>query len=262
METSQLRFIDTHCHLYSTEFDQDRLEMIRRALHAGVKQMMLPNIDSESIGSMMDLVRQFSGQCLPMMGLHPCSVKEDYQMLLDNMKEQLDNGEFAGVGETGVDLYWDTTHKDLQIKAFEQQIGWGRQFNLPVIIHSRESLDLNIGIIQDHKSETLQGIFHCFSGDFNQAMRIYKLGFKIGIGGVITYKNSGLDALLPKLPREMIVLETDAPYLAPGPYRGKRNEPAYLLIIAQKVADCLGLSLSEVADLTSTNALDVFGKKE
>ena len=262
METSQFGLIDTHCHLYSPEFNQDRQDMMERAFHSGVQMMMLPNIDSESIDPMMLLVKQFPGQCLPMMGLHPCSVQENYQEILDGMKEQLFAGDFAGVGETGVDLYWDTAHKDLQIDAFEQQIRWGKQMNLPVIIHSRESLDLNIEIIQGQKSDALKGIFHCFSGDIQQALRIYNLGFKIGIGGVVTYKNSGLDSLLPKVPKEMIVLETDAPYLAPVPHRGKRNEPAFIQVIAQKVADILNLSIGEVASLTSASALEVFGKKE
>ena len=262
METSQLRFIDTHCHLYSTEFDPDRMDMIGRAFEAEVTQMMMPNIDIESMEAMHLLVNQFPGKCLPMMGLHPCSVKEDYQNVLDRMKELLGRGRYIGIGETGVDLYWDLTYKELQIDAFEQQIEWGKQWNLPVIIHSRESLDLNIEIIRRNKSGALKGIFHCFSGNFDQAIQIYELGFKIGIGGVVTFKKSGLDELLPKLPLEMIVLETDAPYLTPAPHRGKRNEPAFLRIIAQKIGDILHKTLEEVADLTTANALEVFGKKE
>jgi TatD DNase family protein len=236
--------------------------MIDRAFKADITQMMLPNIDEESIESMLLLTEQFKGKCFPMMGLHPCSVKEDYQIVLDKMKLLLENGHYVGVGETGVDLYWDTTHKELQIDAFEQQVEWGKQMNLPVIIHSRDSLDLNIEIIRRNKSEELKGIFHCFSGDFSQAMQIYDLGFKIGIGGVITFKKSGLDVLLPKLPLDMVVLETDSPYLTPAPYRGKRNEPAFLRIIAQKVAESLGIGLEEVADRTTANAREVFGKKE
>ncbi len=257
-----MRFIDTHCHLYSTEFDQDRGEMIRKAIDAGVHQMMLPNIDLDSIAPMMDLVEKFPGHCYPMIGLHPVAVKNNYQELLDEMKVRKKSGIYSGIGETGVDLYWDTTYKEYQIDAFGQQITWAQEMELPVIIHSRESLDLNIGIIQNQQDGKLKGIFHCFSGNYEQAIKIFELGFKIGIGGVVTFKKSGLDQLLPRLPPEMIVLETDAPYLAPTPFRGKRNESAYLVIIAEKVAQSLGISLFEVEQLTSSNAHDVFGKKD
>ncbi len=261
METSQLNFIDTHCHLYSAEFDVDRIEMIRNAVHAGVRQMMMPNIDLDTVSLMLQLVTEFPGVCYPMMGLHPCSVKENYKEILQHMKGLIDTGSFAGVGETGIDLYWDTTYKGFQIEAFEQQISWGKEFDLPVIIHSRESLELNIDIIASQQGGRLRGIFHCFGGDYDQAIRIYELGFKIGIGGVVTFKKSGLADVLPRIPSDIILLETDAPYLAPSPYRGKRNEPAYLPLIAGQIALLLGLSLDEVANITYQNALDVFRKK-
>ena len=261
METSQISWIDTHCHLYAAEFDPDRAEMIGRALGHGVSQMMMPNIDLDSISTMMALASLFPDHCMPMMGLHPCSVTDNYQEILDQMKPEILHRSFVGIGETGVDLYWETKNRNIQIDAFEQQIGWSREFDLPVIIHSRESLELNIEIIANQQDGSLRGIFHCFGGDYTQAMRIYELGFKIGIGGVITFKSSGLDTLLPQLPSEMIVLETDAPYLTPVPYRGKRNESSYLVLIAQKVAQSLNMSLEDLAQLTSGNASGVFRKK-
>ncbi len=260
MESSQIRFIDTHCHLYAPDFDHDRTEMVRRAIDAGVQQMMLPNIDAQSIISMRNLVEEFPLNCFPMMGLHPCSVKEDFQKELDIMKPQLKSGNYVGIGETGIDLYWDTKFKDFQIEAFEQQINWAKEFDLPIIIHSRESLDLTIEIIERHQDDKLRGIFHCFGGDYLQGMRIYEMGFKVGIGGVVTFKKSGLDELLPQLPKSMLVLETDAPYLAPSPYRGKRNEAAYLTLVAERVALSLSSSVIEVARLTYLNACDVFRK--
>ncbi len=254
-------WIDTHCHLYASDFDPDRPEMIKRALDAGVRQMMLPNIDLESLPSMLDLVGHFPDACKPMMGLHPCSVKEDFMEVLGQMKQEIGKGGYVGVGETGIDLYWETKTKEIQKDAFEHQIEWAKEFDLPIIIHSRESLDLNIEIIAGSQDGRLRGIFHCFGGNYEQAKRIYELGFKIGIGGIITFKKSELDHLLPKLPPEMIVLETDAPYLAPVPYRGKRNESSFLILIAEAVARSLNLSLKEVSEMTTRNAEAVFKKK-
>jgi TatD DNase family protein len=261
METSQLHWIDTHCHLYVEEFDADRHKMMERALEAGVMQLMLPNIDLSSVASMHRLVEQFPRHCFPMMGLHPCSVKADYQAVLMDMKNLLDQGDYAGIGETGVDLYWDTTFRSEQIEAFEQQIGWAKEKQLPVIIHSRESLDLNIGIIRKHQDGRLKGIFHCFGGTYEQAKEIADIGFHIGIGGVITYKKSDLSDVVRRVPTNLLVLETDSPYLAPVPFRGKRNEPAYIPVIASRLATALSMSLDEVARLTSQNAREVFEKK-
>lgn len=254
-------WIDTHCHLFASEFDEDRSTMINRALNNNVMQMMLPNIDMDTLPLMMSLAKSFPECCKPMIGLHPCSVKEDFGDVLTKMKIEIQKGGFYGIGETGVDLYWETKTKDIQIAAFEAQIEWGREFDFPVIIHSRESLDLTIDIISRHQDGTLKGIFHCFGGTYSQAMLIHELGFKIGVGGVITFKKSELGQLLPKLPKEIIVLETDSPYLAPVPHRGKRNESSYLVLVAEKVAQSLNLSLEEVAKLTTSNAHDVFGKK-
>lgn len=262
METSQLKWVDTHCHLYAAEFEPDREAMVQRAIDAGINWMLLPNIDLESITGMWSLVSRFPQYCKPMMGLHPCSVKQDFQAILDKMKSEFFKREYIGVGETGIDLYWDTTYKAHQIEAFEQQIGWAKEFNLPVIIHSRESLDLTIDIISRHQDGALRGIFHCFGGSYDQVKQIDALGFKVGIGGVVTFKKGGLAELLPQIPLRMIVLETDAPYLAPVPYRGKRNEPSYVVGIAHKVAEMLGISINEVSRITSENAEAVYGKKE
>ncbi len=262
METAQLNLIDTHCHLYVEEFEQDREAMINRALESGVSNMMLPNIDEASISGMWALVNRYPNHCMPMMGLHPCSVKADYREVLARMEVDLRSRTYIGVGETGIDLYWDKTFRAEQIEAFEIQIGWAKAFDLPVIIHSRESLDLTIQIISKHQDGCLKGIFHCFSGDPGQVEQISNLGFKVGIGGVVTFKKAGLAELLPHIPLNMMVLETDSPYLAPVPHRGKRNEPAYMVLVASKIAEVLGLSLEEVARVTTENAASVYGKKD
>jgi TatD DNase family protein len=255
-----MKLIDTHCHLYASEFDIDRDAMIRRALEAGVEMMLLPNIDLSSVEAMLQLVSDFPQNCYPMMGLHPCSVKEDFREILQQMRLFIQEGNYYGIGETGIDLYWDTTFRQYQIEAFETQIGWAKEEQLPIIIHSRESLNLNIEIIEHHQDGNLTGIFHCFSGAPEQAKRIFDAGFKIGIGGVLTFKKSGLEGIIPQMPAEMIVLETDSPYLAPVPYRGQRNESAYLRIIAEKLAFVTGTDLTDVAEKTSRNALSVFRK--
>jgi len=262
METLQFKWIDTHCHLYSPAFDHDRADMVRRALDSGVEKMMLPNIDAQSIPEMWELVNSYPGHCFPMIGLHPCSVKENYMEVLDQMEAELMARSYVGVGETGIDLFWDKTFRSQQIAALEIQIEWAKKFRLPVIIHSRESLDLTIEVIERHHSLDLKGIFHCFSGNQEQIKRIENLGFKVGIGGVVTFKKAGLSEILSQIPLSMMVLETDAPYLAPVPYRGKRNEPSYLGLIGQKIADELGMPLEEVAKITSSNAEAVYGKKD
>ena len=261
MESNQLSWTDTHCHLYVAEFDDDRASMLERAFASGTRRMMLPNIDLESVDRILNLAKEQPGHCIPMMGLHPCSVKENYKVELGEIEKLLFSGKYIGVGETGIDLYWDTTFKEQQIEAFELQIDWALQLDLPVIIHSRESLDLNIEIISRKQDGRLRGIFHCFGGSLEQARRIHDLGFKAGIGGTVTYKNSTLPNVLPEMAPSMIVLETDAPYLAPVPKRGKRNESSYIPLIAAKVADILQVSLAELSVLTNENAAEVFGKK-
>lgn len=262
METSQLHWTDTHCHLYVQEFDDDREAMVSRALSAGVDRLMLPNIDVESISGMWSLVDKYPEHCFPMMGLHPCSVKDNYKDILAMLEVELRSRTYVGVGETGIDLYWDTTFKKEQIIAFETQIAWARAMDIPVIIHSRESLDLTIEIISNQQDGHLKGIFHCFSGEVEQVQKIERLGFKVGIGGVVTYKKAGLAELLPHIPLTMMVLETDAPYLTPVPHRGKRNESAYIPLVAARVSEVLGISLPELARVTSENATSLFGKKD
>jgi len=261
METSELTWIDTHCHLYAGDFDQDREAMIGRALAGGIRKMMMPNIDEQSVAGMWSLADQYPLHCFPMMGLHPCSVKEDFNEILDRMEQEFSSRKYIGVGETGIDLYWDRTFEKQQVDAFERHISWARQFDLPIIIHSRESLDLTIEVISQHQDGHLKGIFHCFSGDPTHVQKVERLGFKVGIGGVVTYKKAGLAELLPQIPLKMIVLETDSPYLPPVPHRGKRNEPAMLADVASKMAAVLNISLKELATITTSNAEEVYGKK-
>jgi TatD DNase family protein len=205
METSHLKWIDTHCHLYVEEFDIDRDGMIQRAIASGIWKMMMPNIDESSIPGMWKLANQYTDHCLPMMGLHPCSVKGDYEEILSRMESEFNTRNYVGVGETGIDLYWDKTFEKEQIIAFERQILWAKQYKLPVIIHSRESLDLTIEIISQHQDGHLKGIFHCFSGGHDQVAKIEGLGFKVGIGGVVTYKKAGLSEILSQIPLKMMV---------------------------------------------------------
>jgi TatD DNase family protein len=261
METPQTPWIDTHCHLYVQEFDADRPAMIARAVEAGVGGFYLPNIDSGSLAAMNALAYAFPDLAFPMIGLHPCSVKENVEEELALVESELKTGHYHGVGETGIDLYWDTTFRAAQIEAFSRQIEWARAYDLPVIIHSRESQDLTIDLVREQQDGTLRGIFHCFSGTLEQALAIHELGFKIGIGGVVTYKKTDLPDVLPSVPRDMIVLETDAPYLAPVPFRGKRNESSYLPIVGRRVAECLGITPEDVARITSANSMQVFRKK-
>lgn len=261
MQSTQILFTDTHCHLYSNELAVDIDDVISRAFQSGIKKIMMPNIDMHTLAPMNSLSQKYPDSCFPMIGLHPTSVKPGYQDLLVQLKSELDTGTYIGIGETGVDLYWDASTKEIQIDSFEQHILWALEKDLPIIIHSRESLDLTISLIGQHQNGQLRGIFHCFGGTIEQAMKIQELGFKIGIGGIVTFKKAGLDHLLPLLPPSLIVLETDSPYLAPTPNRGKRNEPAHLLLIAQKTADSLSMSLQQLAELTNSNAEAVFGKK-
>jgi TatD DNase family protein len=261
MESTQLPWTDTHCHLFASVFDEDRDAVVQRARDAGIRRIMLPNIDLPGVAQMMQVSQQYPDLCFPMLGLHPCSVTPGYRKTLDAMEVMFSQHEFVGVGETGVDLYWDTTFRDEQIDSFEQHIVWARQFDLPVVIHSRESLDLNIQTIRKHQDGTLRGIFHCFGGTIEQGRQIADLNFHIGIGGVITYKNSPLPDVVKQLPASMLVLETDAPYLPPVPHRGKRNEPGYLLQVAETLANALSMSLSDLSGLTERNARQVFEKK-
>lgn len=252
-------YVDTHCHLYHKQFDTDRNEMVRRALDAGVARMLLPNIDLESVPSMHALADAFPDVCLPMMGLHPCSVGEFPAKDLGEVERLLHTGQYHAVGEVGIDLYWDKTWLAQQREAFHLQLLWAKELDLPVVIHCRESFEETLTIVEAENSPELRGVFHCFTGTPEQAARIIALGgFKLGIGGVITYAKGGLFETMAVVGATHCVLETDAPYLAPVPHRGKRNESAYIPLIAAKLAEATGLSVVEVARITTANAEDLF----
>lgn len=250
--------IDTHAHLYVKQFDKDREVMLQRAIDNGVEQFYLPNIDSQSIESMLELEAKHPDKCFAMMGLHPCSVKENFEEELVIVEKWLKKRPFVAVGEIGLDLHWDTTFFEQQKAAFRTQIQWAKELNIPIVIHSRKSTWEVIEIIRDEKDERLRGIFHCFGDNVEAANAIIDLGFYLGIGGVLTFKKSGLDKTMKNISLNHVVLETDSPYLAPTPYRGKRNESAYVRLVAQKLADVKGISLDEVAKITSENALKIF----
>jgi len=252
--------VDTHAHLYAGRFDQDREAMLQRAFDAGVEAIYLPNIDGDSIEAMLQLEAAYPRRCFAMMGLHPCSVDAGYEAALAKTKEWLDRRDFCAVGEIGIDLYWDKTFVDEQRAAFLTQVGWAVERELPVVIHSRESIDMIIELLQELSDDRLRGIFHCFTGDARQAQAAIDLGFYLGIGGVLTFKNSGLDQVLKTIDLAHLVLETDAPYLAPAPHRGKRNESAYVRLVAERLAAVQGRSMEAVARQTTRNAYAVFGK--
>jgi len=254
--------IDTHSHIYLPEFAGEVDQVIERSVKIGVKKIFLPNIDSTSIQPMLSLETQYSGICFSMMGVHPTSVKENYQEELKHAETWLRKRPFAGIGETGIDLYWDTSFKKEQTEAFEQHIIWARQYRLPLVIHSRNSIPLLLEIIRSYVSEDLKGVFHCFTGSYEQAKQAVDMGFMLGIGGIVTYKNAGMDVLVKKTGISRIVLETDAPYLPPVQYRGKRNEPSYLPFIAAKIAELLNVSAEEVALITTENARKLFNFEE
>ena len=251
---------DTHTHLYSKSFEADGGQLIRNAISSGVQRFFLPNIDSESIPGLFRVEKQFPENCFAMMGLHPCSVNESYQQELRVMEHWLGKRKFAAVGEIGIDLYWDKTFFEQQQDAFRTQIQWAKKLGLPYVIHSRNAFDETMAIVNEFRGDNIKAIFHCFSGTVEQAEQVIAAGnFKLGIGGVVTFKNSGLDKVVEAIGLEHLVLETDAPYLAPLPHRGKRNEPGYLLLIAQKIAEIKKVSVEEVAAVTTRNSRDVFG---
>lgn len=251
-------FVDTHSHLYLSNFDNDIANVVNNAINNNIKKIYLPNIDSTTIDDMLSLEKNYPDIFHSMIGLHPGSVNENYKKELDIVKRELEKGNYVGIGEVGIDLYWDKTYKKEQIDAFNQQVIWAKEYNLPVIIHARDAMDLTIEIIENNKSENLNGIFHCFTGNIDQAFRIMKTGFKMGIGGIVTYKNSGLDKVVREIPLEYIVLETDSPYLPPVPFRGKRNESSYLVYIANKIAEIKGLPVEEIEKITTINANKIF----
>lgn len=255
-------FVDTHAHLYAEQFSDDQEEMLRRSFDQNVERICLPNIDSSSISAMLDLEARYPEQCFAMMGLHPCSVKENYQEELAVVKSWLDRRPFCAVGEIGIDLYWDKTFIEQQKDAFRQQIHWAIELDVPIVIHSREATDIIIDLVREEKHDKLRGIFHCFGGSVEQANAIIDLNFFLGIGGVLTFKKSGLDKTLLEVPLERLVLETDAPYLSPTPHRGKRNESAYIRLVAEKLAEVKGVPLERIAEVTTENAVEIFGREQ
>ncbi|MFB1022183.1 MAG: TatD family hydrolase [Vicingaceae bacterium] len=254
-----MHLIDTHTHLYSEKFNEDREERIQEAIDAGVKQFFMPNIDATSIEGMNNLVQRFPKNCFAMMGLHPCSVNENVEQELQLVEQELKTNKYIAVGEIGMDLYWDKSFQVEQEMAFRKQIEWAKELNLPIDIHCREAFDEILTIMDDLNDDGMKGVFHCFTGSLEQAQHILNYGdFKLGIGGVVTFKNSGLDKVIKKLKLKDLVLETDAPYLAPAPIRGKRKESAYLVNVADKVSDIFEVSVAEVAAQTTKNALQIF----
>ncbi len=253
---------DTHTHLYLSDFEKDINEVIIRANAAGVTKFYLPAIDSTETKALLSLENAFPGKCFAMAGLHPCSIKDDFKKELDTVHKQLVERSFAAIGETGLDFFWDKTYTEQQYQALEQQIKWAVEFDLPIVLHTRNATQETIDVIRKNKVDNLRGIFHCFSGTKEEAKEIIELGFFLGIGGVVTYKNAGLAEVINNVSLEHIVLETDSPYLTPVPFRGKRNESSYLKIIAEKIAAVKNIPVEDVAEVTTKNAENIFKKSK
>jgi TatD DNase family protein len=254
-----MNLFDTHCHLYLADFAPDITEVIQRAAKEGVQKFFLPAIDKASNADLLKLEGAFPGKCFAMTGLHPCSVNADFLTELKLVEESLEKRKYVGIGETGLDFYWDRSFEKEQYSAFRQQVEWAMHYRLPVIIHSRESMEQTIEVINDYQNGNLKGIFHCFSGSPGLARKIIDMGFYLGIGGVITYKNAGLAESIKDIDLKYLVLETDAPYLSPVPFRGKRNESGYLKYIVEKLSEVKEISKEEVAEITTANAIKIFG---
>lgn len=252
--------IDTHAHLYSEQFDGDIESVLTRADQHGVKKILLPNIDVNSIQPMLGLVKSYPNFFYPMMGLHPCSVNREFQNDLDLIFESLRNEKIVAIGEIGIDLFWDKSTLQLQREAFRIQVNWAKELGLPIVIHARDSYNELFEELNILNDDNLSGVFHCFTGSFQQAEKILSYGnFYLGIGGVLTYKNSGISKFISDLPMNRILLETDAPYLPPVPYRGKRNESAYVQLVVEKLAELYSCTLDEIASTTTENAIRLFG---
>jgi TatD DNase family protein len=255
-----MELIDTHCHLYDQALAEDIENIMQRAKAAGVCRFYLPAIDRQSEGSMLELEKRYPDICFAMQGLHPCSVRSDVNDALKHVEQSLASRLFAAVGEIGLDFYWDRSFEKEQYRAFHQQVDWALSLDLPIVIHSRDSIEQTIGVVREHQKGNLHGIFHCFNEDENAAKEIVALGFYLGIGGTVTYKKSKLPDALKNIPLENIVLETDAPYLPPVPFRGKRNESSYIVYVAEKLAEIKGMSVEDVAAITTANASRIFSK--
>lgn len=259
-------WIDTHAHIYQPVFEEDIQEIIQRCLEENVQKVILPNIDLESLKRVEELSNKFPAICLPTVGLHPCDVKENFAEVLEEMKDwayqpnRFPENKIYAIGESGLDFYWDVTFKVEQKQALEIQINWAKELNLPIILHTRNSVQETIDIIQAHKDENLRGVFHCFSGNLEEAKQIIEMGdFYLGIGGPLTYKKSTLPDILKEIPLDNIILETDAPYLPPTPFRGKRNESSYIPIIGQKLAEIKNCPIEDIQAATTRNAIQLFG---
>lgn len=253
-----MQLTDTHIHLYSSEYNGTEDQLIAEAVQSGITTFIMPNIDSTTITLVDQLAEKYPGQCYPMMGLHPCYVKENYLDELAITEQKLRSGKYIAVGECGLDKYWDLEHLPQQIDALTFQLRLAHELNLPIALHTRNATTETIDLIESLSLKGLRGVFHCFGGTTEEAERIINLGFYLGIGGVLTFKNSGLDQIVKNIDISHLVLETDGPYLAPAPHRGKRNDPAYLLLVAQKLAAIKNKSVDEIAELTSANARKLF----
>jgi TatD DNase family protein len=253
-----MKLVDSHAHIYSEEFKEDQAAAVTKAREAGVEKIYMPNIDHTSIDAMLETEASFPGQCIPMMGLHPTYVKKDFERELYLVEEWLNKRAFAAVGECGIDLYWDKTFLPQQQEALKVQLELAKKHKLPIVLHTRDSFDETYELVAAAQDGTLRGIFHCFSGTPEQAAKVKELNFLMGIGGVATFKNGGLDKVLPHVALEDLVLETDCPYLAPVPHRGKRNEPAYIPLVLKRVAELMQKPEEEVATITTQNALNLF----
>jgi TatD DNase family protein len=250
---------DTHTHLYYETDDKKRIELINRCKENAVDRLFLPNVDVSSVPMVFSLVKSFPEICFPMLGLHPCSVKTDWKEELNKIKEADHQHKIVAIGEIGIDLYWDKTHLTEQMQAFKAQITWAKSLKLPIIIHCRDAFNEVFDVLQQEHDENLRGIFHCFTGSIEQAQKVIDLGFYLGIGGVVTYKNAGLDKIVSKIALNHIVLETDSPYLTPVPHRGKPNESSYLIYVANKIAELHQTDLETVANITTENSRQIFG---
>jgi TatD DNase family protein len=253
-----MKLIDTHTHIYLPEFDSDRDEAVNRALEKGIVKLLLPNIDIQSIGPILSTEARFPGICHPMAGLHPTSVKDDYLIQLEILEELWTKYKFIAIGEIGIDLYWDKTHIEEQKYSLRRQIAFALEKDVPVVIHSRESFPEVFEILDDFEGTGLKGVLHAFTGDTKEAERAIRIGFMLGIGGIVTFKNSGLDNVVKNVGPENLVLETDSPYLAPVPHRGKRNESSYICLINKKLAEILEMEEEEVATITFANSVRLF----
>ncbi|EKO3819802.1 TatD family hydrolase [Vibrio harveyi] len=253
--------IDTHAHIYASEFDNDRDEVVKRALEQGIDKILLPNIDLESIEPMLKTEAAYPEICRSMMGLHPCYVDGNVEQTLAIIRDWFEKHNFIAVGEIGIDLYWDKTFRAEQEMAFVTQLNWAKEMDLPVVIHTRDSIEETLTLLRQEQDGRLRGVFHCFGGSVEEAQAINELGFHLGLGGVSTFKNGGMDKVIPHLDMNWIILETDCPYLAPVPHRGKRNEPAYTSLVAARVAELRGESLEAIDALTTKNAEELFSLK-